>query len=67
MIAVVKCYKYNVKPLVVETFEEYDEQTQKDATELAAILSIKNKCKYKVLIDLSCVAVINNSKIETNE
>lgn len=67
MIAVVKCYKYNVTPLVVETFEEYDEQTQKDATELAAILSRKNKCKYKVLIDLSCVAVINNSKIETNE
>lgn len=60
MIAVVKCYKYNVKPLVVETFEEYDEQTQKDATELAAILSIKNKCKYKVLIDLSCVAVVQN-------
>lgn len=43
MIAVVKCYKHNVKPLVIETFEEHDEQTQKDA------------------------AVINNSKIETNE
>lgn len=67
MIAVVKCYKHDVKPLVVETFEEHDEQTQKDATELAAILSRKNKYKYKVLIDLSCVAVINNSKIETNE
>lgn len=67
MIAVVKCYKHNVKPLVIEVFEEHDEQTQKDATELAAILSRKNKCKYKVLIDLSCVAVINNSKIETNE
>lgn len=35
--------------------------------ELAAILSRKNKCEYKVLIDLSCVAVINDSKIETNE
>lgn len=60
MIAVVKCYKHNVKPLVIETFEEYDEQTQKDATELAAILSRKNKCKYKVLIDLSCVAVVRD-------
>lgn len=46
MIAVVKCYKHNVKPLVIE---------------LAAILSRKNKCEYKVLIDLSCVAVINDS------
>lgn len=67
MIAIVKCYKHNVTPLVVETFEEHDEQTQRDAKELAAILSRKNKCEYKVLIDLSCVAVINNSKIETNE
>lgn len=25
------------------------------------------KYEYKVLIDLSCVAVINDSKIETNE
>lgn len=67
MIAIVKCYKHNVTPLVVETFEEYDEQTQKDANELASILSRKNKYEYKVLIDLSCVAVINDSKIETNE
>lgn len=76
MIAVVKCYKHNVKPLVIEVFEGHDEQTQKDANELAAILSRKkrfyfivryNKCEYKVLIDLSCVAVINDSKIETNE
>lgn len=29
MIAVVKCYKHNVKPLVVEVFEGHDEQTQK--------------------------------------
>lgn len=35
--------------------------------ELAAILSRKNKCEYKVLVDLSYVAVINDSKIETNE
>lgn len=61
MIAVVKCYKHNVKPLVIEVFEGHD------AFELAAILSRKNKCEYKVLIDLSCVAVINDSKIETNE
>lgn len=49
-------------PLVVETFEGHDEQTQKDAKDLAAILSRKNKCEYKVLIDLSCVAVIHDSK-----
>lgn len=61
MIAVVKCYKHNVKPLVIEVFEGHDEQTQKDAFELAAILSRKNKCEYKVLIDLSYVAVINDS------
>ena len=60
MIVVVKCYKHNVKPLVIEVFEGHDEQTQKDAFELAAILSRKNKCEYKVLIDLSCVAVIND-------
>lgn len=60
MIVVVKCYKHNIKPLVVETFEGHDEQTQKDANELAAILSRKNKCEYKVFIDLSCVAVVQN-------
>lgn len=54
MIAVVKCYKHNIKPLVVEVFEGYDEQTQKDASELASILSRKNKCEYKVLIDITC-------------
>jgi hypothetical protein len=43
-------------------FEGCDEQTQEVATELAAILSRKNKCEYKVLIDLSCVAVIHDSK-----
>lgn len=67
MIVVVKCYKHNVKPLVIEVFEGHDEQTQKDAFELAAILSRKNKREYKVLVDLSYVAVINDSKIETNE
>lgn len=62
MIAVVECYKHNIKPLVVEVFEGHDEQTQKDANELASILSRKNKREYKVLIDLSCVAVIHDSK-----
>lgn len=60
MIVIIKCYKYNIKPLVVEVFEEHNEQTQKDAIELAAILSRRDKCEYKVLIDLSCVTVIHN-------
>lgn len=60
MIVVIRCFN-RMPPLVVETFEGHDEQTQKDANELAAILSRKNKCEYKVLIDLSCVAVINDS------
>lgn len=53
MIAVVRCFKHTL-PLVVEVFEGHDEQTQKDASELAAILSRKNKCEYKVLIDITC-------------
>lgn len=61
MIAVIRFPK-GVKPVVVTMFEGCDEQTQKDANELAAILSRKNKCEYKVLIDLSCVAVIHDSK-----
>lgn len=60
MIAVVKCYKHNIKPLVVEVFEGHDEQTQKDANELVSILSRNNKCEYKVLIDLSYIAVVQN-------
>lgn len=59
MIVVIRFPK-DTKPVVVTTFEGHDEQTQKDANELAAILSRKNKCKYKVLIDLSCVAVIHD-------
>lgn len=59
MIVVIRCFN-RMPPLVVETFEGHDEQTQKDANELAAILSRKNKCKYRVLIDLSCVAVIHD-------
>lgn len=60
MIVVIRCFN-RMPPSVVETFEGHDEQTQRDAKELAAILSRKNKCEYKVLIDLSCVAVINDS------
>lgn len=57
MIAVVRCYEHTT-PLVVEVFEKCDEQTQKDAVELAAILSRENNCEYKVLIDLSCAVVV---------
>lgn len=59
MIAVVRCYKHTL-PLVVEVFEKCDEQSQKDAVELAAILSRKNNYEYKVLIDLSCTDVVND-------
>jgi hypothetical protein len=59
MIVVIRCFN-RMPTLVVETFEGHDEQTQKDAKELAAILSRKNKCEYKVLIDLSCVAIVQN-------
>ena len=59
MLVVIRCFN-RMPPLVVETFEGHDEQTQKDANELAVILSRKNKCKYKVLIDLSYVAVIHD-------
>ncbi len=61
MLVVIRCFN-QMPPLVVETFEGHDEQTQKDANELAAILSRKNGCEYKVLIDLSCVAVTHDSK-----
>lgn len=53
MIVVIRCFN-RMPPLVVETFEGHDEQTQKDASDLAAILSRKNKCEYKVLIDITC-------------
>lgn len=48
MIVVIRFPK-DTKPVVVTTFEGHDEQTQKDANELASILSRKNKCEYKVL------------------
>lgn len=61
MIVVIRFPK-DTKPVVVTMFEGCDKQTQKDATELAAILSRKNKCEYKVLIDLSCVAVVHDQE-----
>lgn len=50
------------RPVVVTMFEGCDEQTQKDANELAAILSRRNKREYKVFIDLSCVAVVHDQE-----
>lgn len=58
MIAVVRCYKH-ITPVIVTVFEKCDEQSQKDAVELAAILSRKNNCEYKVLIDLFCAGVVD--------
>lgn len=67
MIAIVKCYKHEtllqdqyVIFQVIKTFFECDEQTQKEAIELATTLSKENGYEYKVLIDLSCVAVVQN-------
>lgn len=53
MLVVIRCFN-RMPPLVVETFEGHDEQTQKDAKELAAILSRKTGGEYKVLIDITC-------------
>lgn len=58
MIAIIRCYEHTT-PLVIEVFEKCDEQSQKDAVELATILSRKNNCEYKVLIDLSCIGVVD--------
>lgn len=65
MIAVVKCYKHDIKPLVVETFEEHDEQTQKDANELAAILSRKKnvRIKYSLIFLVLLLRNKSNNKI----
>lgn len=59
MIIVVKCYEHGIKPLVVETFKGCNAQVQRNAIELAAILSRKNNCEYKVFVDLSRVPVID--------
>lgn len=47
MIAVVKCYKHNIKPLVVEVFEGHDEQTQKDAKLLLYKINQTHKIRWK--------------------
>lgn len=44
--AVVRCYKHTL-PLVVEVFEGHDEKTQRDASDLAAILSRKTNVSIK--------------------
>ncbi len=59
MLVVVRIFKHTT-PIVVEVFEKCDEQSQKDAVELAAILSRKNNCEYKVMVDLSCTEVVND-------
>lgn len=46
MIAVVRCYKH-ITPVIVTVFEKNDEQTQKDALEMATILSRRDNI-YKV-------------------
>lgn len=48
MIAVVRCYKH-ITPVIVTVFEKNDEQTQKDALEMATILSRRdNMVEYWV-------------------
>lgn len=60
MLAVVKCYKH-ITPVVVTVFEKNDEQTQKDALEMASILSRKDNCEYRVMVE-SWVAFGNSAK-----
>lgn len=50
MIAVVKCYKH-ITPAIVTVFEKNDEQTQKDALEMATILSRRDNCEYRVMVE----------------
>ena len=49
MIAVVRCYKH-ITPVIVTVFEKNDEQTQKDALEMATILSRRDNCEYRVMV-----------------
>lgn len=60
MLAVVRCYKHTT-PLVVEVFEKCDEQTQKDALEMATILSRRDNCEYRVMVEY-WVAFGNSAK-----
>ena len=60
MLAVVRCYKH-LNPVIVEVFEKNDEQTQKDALELAPILSRRDNCEYRVMVEY-WVAFGNSAK-----
>lgn len=50
MIAVVRCYK-RITPVIVAVFEKDDEQTQKDALEMATTLSKRGNCEYRVMVE----------------
>lgn len=54
MLAVVRCYKH-LNPVIVEVFEKNDEQTQKDALEMATILSRRDNCEYRVMVEYRVV------------
>lgn len=60
MIAVVRCYKH-ITPAIVTVFEKNDEQTQKDALEMATILSRRDSCEYRVMVEY-WVAFGNSAK-----
>lgn len=62
MLAVVRCYKH-LNPVIVEVFEKYDEQTQKDALELATILSRRDNCEYRVMVEYWLRLGIQQSKL----
>lgn len=64
MIVVIRCFN-RMPPLVVETFEGHDEQTQKDANELAAILSRKNNVsiKYSLIFLVLLLYTIQRSRL----
>ena len=53
MLAVVRCYKH-LNPVIVEVFE-------KDALELATILSRRDNCEYRVMVEY-WVAFGNSAK-----
>lgn len=53
MIVVARMYQHML-PCVVEVFEKCDNQSRKDAEELAKILARKNDCEYKVFTDITC-------------
>lgn len=58
MIAVVRCYKHKT-PVIVTVFEKNDVQTQKDALEMATILSRRDNCEYRVMVE--CWVTFGNS------